>query len=1234
MKTLLSTLVLVFILFTMHAQQHQDLDEYLVNRKLRNFEIDMGFTEIDSVLLVHTDFVDSCYNVFFSELVNDFNSNSDFDELSAKLIYDHHLANAINGLGTGKPLPEGSGGGPKSLNGPCVNMDFESGDFTGWELTRGDVDGSGPYSYINEVVVGPSAYHQIFGGGVDPVCGIPRVNPTGGAFSARLGNGTGTGARAARLRQSFMVDPTNYMYRYSYAVVFQSPAGHTLNEQPYFTVRVFDSLGNSISCGEYSVIADAASAPDYQSTTHGGSTVLYKNWTTVFTNLQAYIGQNVTVEFTSGDCALGGHFGYAYIDASCGLDSLTTPNNTICQGDSTIITAPSGLGAYLWNTGETTQSITVHNGGIYTCQLTPFQGPACGIVLDIEIFEFPTPIADFNLPVASCISSPVVFNDLSSITNPGVISTWQWDFGDGVVTPASNGVIVGVSNTTGTYTNPSHVYATPGVYNVQLIVTSANGCQDSITYSTTVNAPPIVNAGPDQFVCSGTAVTLNGAGAVNYAWDNGITDGVPFVQGVGIITYTVTGTDANGCQNTDQVDVTVWALPNVNAGADQFVCEGTAVTLNGSGAVNYAWDNGVMNGVPFLQGVGMITYTVTGTDANGCQNTDQVDVTVWALPNVNAGADQQACLGSAITLSGSGALNYVWDHGVTDGIPFGQGVGTITYTVTGTDANGCQNADQVNVTIWALPNVNAGPDQVVCENVQVTLSGSGAVNYIWDNGVLDGVPFFPPIGTTLYTVIGTDVNGCSANDLVQVTVNPLPNVHAGPDQFICDGTAVTLNGTGAVNYAWDNGIMNGVPFVQGVGMITYTVTGTDANGCQNTDQVDVTVWALPNVHAGPDQVVCDGTPVTINGTGAVNYAWNNGALDGVPFVQPVGVVVYTVTGTDANGCQNTDQVQITVDAYPIPTAGADQVVCENTPITLFSNGGAQLTWNNGVHNGVPFVQPVGIVQYIVYDTTALGCAASDTVWVEVLPNPVISTSDVEICEGESVTLFGQGGVSYSWTNGVQNGVQFTPNQSGYYIVTGAGANGCTAQDTAYVTVNQAPYASFTIENFHLTTVDATTGFDNLSYGAVSWEWNFGDGSGLSNQFEPVHTFPNDEAGEYEITLTVYSAEGCPATAIKYIHVFQDYTIYVPNAFTPDGNGKNEIFKPVMEGFDEDKFTLYIFNRWGELVFESHDMTVGWDGKYAGQNFDTQDGVFSWKIIARIKDSADTKVFVGHVSLLK
>ena len=178
---------------------------------------------------------------------------------------------------------------------------------------------------------------------------------------------------------------------------------------------------------------------------------------------------------------------------------------------------------------------------------------------------------------------------------------------------------------------------------------------------------PSVSAGSDQTICDGSSVTLSGSGAVSYTWDNGVTDGVVFTPSLGTVTYTVTGTDANSCVNTDQVDVTVNALPSVSAGSDQTICDGSSVTLSGSGAVSYTWDNGVTDGVAFSPSVGTVTYTVTGTDANSCVNTDQVDVTVNVLPSVSAGSDQTICDGSSVTLSGSqsselhmGQWSYRW----------------------------------------------------------------------------------------------------------------------------------------------------------------------------------------------------------------------------------------------------------------------------------------------------------------------------------------------------------------------------------------------------------------------------------------------------------------------------------------------------------------------------------------------------------------------------------------------
>ena len=208
---------------------------------------------------------------------------------------------------------------------------------------------------------------------------------------------------------------------------------------------------------------------------------------------------------------------------------------------------------------------------------------------------------------------------------------------------------------------------------------------------------------------------MAGSGAQSYSWDNGVTDGASFTGTIlGATTYTVTGTDGNGCVNTDQVDVVVNALPVVDAGADQAVCDGFAVLLAGSGAQSYSWDNGVVDGSAFIPPLGTTTYTVTGTDGNGCVNTDQLDVVVNALPLVAAGLDQAVCIGTSVVLAGSGAQSYSWDNGVVDGVSFAPSVGTITYTVTGTDGTGCVNTDQLDVVVNALPLVDAGVDQAVC----------------------------------------------------------------------------------------------------------------------------------------------------------------------------------------------------------------------------------------------------------------------------------------------------------------------------------------------------------------------------------------------------------------------------------------------------------------------------------------------------------------------------------------
>lgn len=231
-----------------------------------------------------------------------------------------------------------------------------------------------------------------------------------------------------------------------------------------------------------------------------------------------------------------------------------------------------------------------------------------------------------------------------------------------------------------------------------------------------------------------------------------------------------------------------------------------------------------------------------------------------------------------------------------------------TYTVSATIV-GCPGTlhDTLDVVV-SLPPVTAHGTSVACAEDTVTLYGTGAESYSWNNGVTDSISF-EAMTTNTYVVTGTDSIGCAATDTVVMTVNQLPDVNAGADFAICDGNDITLAGQGANTYLWNNGVTNNTPF-EPAATATYIVTGTDGNGCMDKDTLTVTVNANPLVSAGPDLDLCQGVPHTFSGTGAQTYVWTNGVTNGTPAI-PMNAT-YTVTGTSANGCSSTDQMTVTI----------------------------------------------------------------------------------------------------------------------------------------------------------------------------------------------------------------------------------------------------------------------------------------------------------------------------------
>jgi gliding motility-associated-like protein len=1016
-------------------------------------------------------------------------------------------------------------------------------------------------------------------------------------------------------------------------------------------------------------------------------------------------------------------------------------DQTVCAGTSVILTA-AGASTYSWNNGVA-QGVSFTPVMTQTYSVTGTTTAGCIGTDQVIVTVNPLPTPNAGIDQTVCAGTAVV------LTAAGA-STYSWN----------NGVSQGVSFTP----NATQNYTVTG--------TTAAGCTATDQVVVTVNPLPVVIGGIDQTVCAGTAVTLSASGASTYSWNNGVAQGVAFTPAVGSVTYTVTGTSSANCISTDQVIVTVnpnpaplingpieycngntallttsqpystysWStgsssssinatsvnnpitvtvtdangcqgttpvftvaensiitvnstvticqgqtalihgitqstagvysvsntttqgcdsisnvtlvvnpLPAVNAGVDQSLCVGASTSLTATGAATYSWNNGITQGTTFTPAA-TNTYTVTGTSAQGCLNTDQVVITVNLLPVVDAGLDFEECIGELITLSGAGAVSYTWNNGVVNSIPFVP-AGSTTYTVTGTDNNGCIDTDQISVVVNPLPTILAGLDQTVCVGTSVTLTAAGGAIYSWDNGVSNGVSFTPVVGSLVYTVVGTDLKGCISSDQVTVNVNPLPIINAGPDQTVCMGSTVILTASGASSYSWSNGITQGVSFTPAAGTINYTVNGTDANGCVNTDQVTVTVNPLPTINAGLDLNVCEGTAVTLSASGGSTYAWTSSVVNGVSFTPPVGTNTYTVTGTDVNNCVNSDQVSVIVDPIPTVFAGNDIVVCEGQTVTLTASGASTYTWDNGISNGAVFTPSVGTLVYTVTGTTPAGCIDTDQVSVTVNPNPIVSFIPGEAlgCAPFTTSLTNTTPDSQNCIWAISNGtvitgcgtVPVTFSQPGCFDVTltTTSTNGCTSAMTAenLICVEAPPVAGFAPSSNQLSTLNTEVQFSNLSVGATDYDWTFGVGGDNSTDENPTYTYPNDEEGQYTVTLIATSPLGCQDTATSIIQIYEELIFYVPNTFTPDNDNYNPVFQPVFtSGFDPQDYVLYIYNRWGELIFESRNAEVGWNGSYGsnGEIKMCQDGTYTWKIEFKVTRWDERRVSIGHVNLIR
>ena len=386
--------------------------------------------------------------------------------------------------------------------------------------------------------------------------------------------------------------------------------------------------------------------------------------------------------------------------------------------------------------------------------------------------------------------------------------------------------------------------------------------------------------------------------------------------------------------------------------------------------------------------------------------------------------------------------------------------------------------------------VNAGLDQNICQDDDVTLTATGAVSYVWDTGATTASITVNPSATTTYTVTGTQSNGDTSTDSIIVTVNSIPVANAGADASICEDEDVVLTASGGSSYLWSNGSTTQSTTVSPGSTTSYSVIVTQ-NSCSSADEVTVTVKPRQTINAGNDVDINLGESTTLTVVGEGEILWNTGETTASITVSPTVNTTYTVEVTEQNGCTSYDEVTITIAGNINANAGEDASICLGEETILTASGGPDYLWSTGETTASITVNPSSTTNYTVIVSNSSTSDTDDvTVYVNEVPT-VEASDDVTIDVGNYVTISATGADTYLWSNGAtQPNIAVSPQNTTTYHVTGY-TNNCS--DEAEVTVN--------VEN----SINANAGKDMLicsgddltltaSGGGTNYLWSTGETS--------------------------------------------------------------------------------------------------------------------------------------------
>ena len=1009
--------------------------------------------------------------------------------------------------------------------------------------------------------------------------------------------------------------------------------------------------------------------------------------------------------------------------------------NPVCAGQNVNFTnlTTGGANSYLWTFGNGNTSTAANPPAqIYNTPGTYY------VVLEVNInggsascydrdtmvlTVMPSPSASFTQSGnQACDSLTVLFTNTSTSISP--IVSYAWDFDNGNTSVLAN--------------PPLQLYNSPGVYDVELFVTSLNGCTGEVHHNVTIRPSPVADFSASN-VCLGETAqftdlsTLSSGTITSWNWDfgNGQTSTLQNPTTV----YTSTGpvniiltVSTAWCSDSDTLPITIEPLPvpafapSSTQGCPPLNVLFTNNTTNGS---TYYWDFGDGTSST-LQDPQHVFYNIGAVDvvyhvklvvhsAFGCSDSIMQDITVHPLP-ASAFSHNAIPACSPVTVqfsnASAGATSYIWDFG--DGSPYDSTANPSHTFINDTTfieffhvhliavSNlGCRDTSSQYITVYPNPQhtFSVTPD-TSCQPAYVQLAAiPGGVQYNWIFGDGTSVVGGPNIvhlftnntqaDTTYHiTLITTSFFSCTDTSYGSVVVHPKPNADftilqpAGCTPFTAQ---FSQHSVGASHYQWRFG--DGTFSASSDTFLTHTYVNSISTpstyyvrlivwndyGCYDTLIRPLTVYPEVQAAFGSDTSGC--SPVLISfsnqALGGYSYEWvfGDGSQSNLENPQHSFVnasyadTVFNVmqVATSIYGCSDTAWQPVIVWATPvsqfsvsplIQTWPGSQVTLDN----LTPGNGWNFQWSFGDGNSSSLAEPITHV-YPAWGTyniqlivSGSHCADTSHQSIQIVPpHPVADfDSSASGCAPLTVTFtnHSQYADSYIWDFGDgMSSTDFEPvhvyQDPGVYVVQliAIGDGGVDTISNVTVTVYEIPHAFFTLAPALVYLPDQPVHFYDLSENAVAWQWNFGDGTGSTEQ-NPTHVYT--EVGVYDVTLEVWSAGGCPSLYILSDGVTAEASgeILFPNAFTPNNSGPtggyysqtdytNDVFHPIFKGVSE--YRLSIFNRWGELIFESNDVSIGWDGYY--RDVECKPDVYVWKAEGRFSDG---RAFMkaGDVTLIR